>query len=65
MAATKTEESRGVKSPSGGPSLLCVTEVAAAQGRHQQSAVLVPELNHPGVDSGDGLDGKDNECGAL
>lgn len=44
---------------------LCVTEVAAAQGRHQQTAILVPELNHSGVNCGDGLNREDNECCTL
>lgn len=39
----------------------CVTEVAAAQGRYQQAAVLVAELNHSGVHSGDGLNREDDE----
>ncbi len=48
-----------------GYSPLGVTEVAAAQGRHHQAAILVPELNHSGVHSGDSLNREDNECWPL
>lgn len=44
---------------------LCVAEVAATEGRHKQAAILVPKLNHSGVNSGDGLNREDNECWSL
>lgn len=40
---------------------LCVAEVATTQGRHQQAAVLVAKLDHPGVHRGDRLNWEDDK----
>lgn len=42
-------------------SLLCVAEIAAGEGRHKQSSILVPKLNHFRVHSGDSLDREYNK----
>lgn len=42
-------------------SLLCVAEIAADEGRHKQSSILVPKLNHFRVHSGDSLDREYNK----